>query len=86
MLPQVRVHVIDRRGDLFFAGVDTKEPDQVADGFFGVSDQFGELDAEERHVGMFGDEALAVLQQTALQLFALIVGCGEPLASMYFRS
>ena len=78
--------MVDGRCDLFFGGFDAEELDQVGDDFFGVRGQFGEFDPEDRHVGVRGDERVAMLEQTALQFFALLVGRGEPLAAVFFGS
>ena len=45
-----------------------------------------ELDPEHGHVGMLGNKVVSVIAKTALQYFALLVVCCEPLATMLFAT
>ena len=86
VLAKLGIDVVDCCRDLFGGGFDAEELDQVVDHFLGVSGQFAEVDVEHGDFGMRGDEGVAVLEETALQAFAIFVCGGEPLASMLFGS
>ncbi len=75
--------VVDGGSDLLICWFDAEELNQVLDDFFGAGRKFGELDLEDGHIGMSGDEGVAMFKQTALQFFALLVSSGEPLAAIF---
>lgn len=75
--------MLDRRLDLILRRCDAEKLDKIADHFLGIRHQLSELDPEHGHVGMLGDEVVSVIAETALQNFALLVVCCEPLATMF---
>ena len=85
-LPKVWIDVCDGRGDFVFGWLNAEELDQVRDDLFGLRGQFGELDLEDRNVGMRFDESITVFEQTPLQTLAGLIVGSEPLTAMLVGS
>jgi len=86
VLSEFRIHVRDGRREFVFRRFDVKELDQLANDTSWLSGQLRELDSENGNIGMFFDEAITMLCETALQTFAGIIVCREPLTTMLVGS
>nr|WP_235951974.1 hypothetical protein [Crateriforma spongiae] len=74
---QVWIHVGNRGFDLFFCWFDGEELDQLANRLGRIACQFTEVDPMHGHVGVIGEESLAMLEQRTLQFLAVFITGGD---------